>query len=430
MPSTLKLLTRHTRLDNGLFVLSTFMPHAFSTSINVLAKIGSRNDPKGQSGISHVIEHLLFKGTHKRPSPIEISGTIENVGGILNASTEQEVTTYWSKIPKTYLYDALDLKVDMLRNSKFDDTDISSEIQVVIEEQNMSYDNPIDRVAILLDKLMWSSHPLGQEIGGSRKSVSNLTRRMILNQVHGFYIPQNIVISVAGKVNHNRLVETIDSLTKDWDNHKLPVTIPFEESQKEPKHCIEYRKIEQAHINLGLPGLNLSHPDKYSLRMLSVILGEGMSSRLFVEVREKKGLAYDIHSETNFLQDCGTINIYAGVDPRNTLSALITIIKELSRIRNSVTDQELQKAKQLCSGLLTMEMEDTRSVSSWAGMQQLTLGKILDVNEVIKKIDSVTVEDIHRTANNFLLGEKLNLAIVGPIKENILFQNVLHDTNL
>ena len=176
--------------------------------------------------------------------------------------------------------------------------------------------------------------------------------------------------------------------------------------------------------------MNLSHPDKYSLRMLSVILGEGMSSRLFVEVREKKGLAYDIHSETNFLQDCGTINIYAGVDPRNTLSALITIIKELSRIRNSVTNQELQKAKQLCSGLLTMEMEDTRSVSSWAGMQQLTLGKILDVNEVIKKIDSVTVEDIHRTANNFLLGEKLNLAIVGPIKENILFQNVLHDTNL
>ena len=262
MPSTLKLLTRHTRLDNGLFVLSTFMPHAFSTSINVLAKIGSRNDPKGQSGISHVIEHLLFKGTHKRPSPIEISGTIENVGGILNASTEQEVTTYWSKIPKTYLYDALDLKVDMLRNSKFDDTDISSEIQVVIEEQNMSYDNPIDRVAILLDKLMWSSHPLGQEIGGSRKSVSNLTRRMILNQVHGFYIPQNIVISVAGKVNHNRLVETIDSLTKDWDNHKLPVTIPFKESQKEPKLCIEYRKTEQAHINLGLPGLNLNHPDK------------------------------------------------------------------------------------------------------------------------------------------------------------------------
>lgn len=406
------------------------MPHAFSASINVLVKVGSRNDPKGQSGISHVIEHLLFKGTHKRPSPIEISGTIENVGGILNASTEQEVTAYWSKIPQAYLYDALDLKIDMLRNSIFDDTDISSEVQVVIEEQNMSHDNPVDRVTVLLDKLMWGPHPLGQEISGSRKSVSSLTRKMILNHMYRFYLPQNTVISVAGKMNHDRLVETVDSLTKDWDNNELPVTVPFEESQKEPKLCIEYRKTEQAHINLGLPGLNLNHPDKYSLRMLSVILGEGMSSRLFMEVRENKGLAYDIYSETDFFQDCGTINIYAGVDPRNALSALITILKELSRIKNGITDQELQKAKRLCAGLLTMRMEDTRSVSSWAGMQQLTVGKVLDVNELIKKFDSVTVEDIHRTANNFLLGKKLNLAIVGPIKENGPFQNALHNTNL
>ena len=149
-----------------------------------------------------------------------------------------------------------------------------------------------------------------------------------------------------------------------------------------------------------------------------------------MEVRENKGLAYDIYSETDFFQDCGTINIYAGVDPRNALSALITILKELSRIKNGITDQELQKAKRLCAGLLTMRMEDTKSVSSWAGMQQLTVGKVLDVNELIKKIDSVTVEDIHRTANNFLLGKKLNLAIVGPIKENGPFQNALHNTNL
>ena len=163
--------------------------------------------------------------------------------------------------------------------------------------------------------------------------------------------------------------------------------------------------------------------------MLSVIFGEGMSSRLFMEVRENKGLAYAIHSETKKIQDCGTISIYARVDPRNTLSALKTIIKELSRIRDGVTDEELQKAKRLCAGLLTMRMEDTRSVSYWTGMQQLTLGKVLDVNEVIEKIDSVTVENIHRTANNLLLGEKLNLAIVGPIKEGEVFQNVLQNTD-
>ena len=202
------------------------MPHAFSTSVNVLAKVGSRNDPKGQSGISHVIEHILFKGTHNRPSPSEISGTIENVGGILNASTEQKSTAYWSKVPKPYLYETLDLKVDMLRNSIFSETDISSEIRVVIEEQNMSYDNPIDRVTVLLDKLMWGSHPLGQEIGGSKKSVSSLTRGMILNHMSTFYIPKNVVISVAGKVNHDRLVKTMDSLTKEWDNHELP-NCPF-----------------------------------------------------------------------------------------------------------------------------------------------------------------------------------------------------------
>ena len=203
-PQQEKSLFRKTCLDNGMVVASTTMPHTLSASISLFVGVGSRTDTSDQSGISHVIEHVVFKGTAKRPVASDVSGSIEGMGGMLNAGTEQELTVYWSKVAQHHVSEALDLHIDMLRNSLFNPTDIQSEIRVVIEEQNMAADSPSSRVDLLLDQLMWPDHPLGREISGSKQSVSGLTKQMLLDHMSTFYVPQNMVISIAGQVDHDR----------------------------------------------------------------------------------------------------------------------------------------------------------------------------------------------------------------------------------
>ena len=416
---------RKTTLDSGMRVLTSAVPHTRAASVSVFVGVGSRYDSPDQAGISHVVEHMVFKGTKRRPSAGEISVTIEGVGGILNAGTEHELTVYWCKVARPYLDEALDLLIDMLRDSLYEPAEIERERMVVIEEQNMANDNPGHRVDVLMDQMLWPDHPLGRDISGTRESVSGMTREMLLDHVSMFYTPRNIVMSVAGDVDHDKIARTVESLSDGWSSHDPAAWAPFTHVQSAPQLRVEYRRTEQAHLLIGLPGLSVTHPDRYALDLLSAVLGEGMSSRLFLEVREKRGLAYDIHSGVTHFLDTGAFVVEAGVDPKRAYAAVDTVLAELARLKDGVPDSELVRAKRLSTGMLMLRMEDTRAVSSWTGSQELLLGEVQDVDQVTEQVESVTTEDLRRVANDLLTGDKLNMALVGPVRGEARLQRAL-----
>jgi predicted Zn-dependent peptidase len=406
-------------------VVTCAMPYARSVGISVFVGVGSRYDPEDRAGISHYVEHLVFKGTKRRPSARQISEMVEGVGGLINAGTEQELTVYWCKIADTHLDRMLDLLLDMLRNSLYEPAEIEKERMVLLEEQGMVNDYPSYQVEALIDELLWPNHPLGRDISGTRESVSGISRDMILGHVSQFYTPANIVVSVAGNLDHDRVVSRVRALTDGWAPHPPPAWEPYTGVQSTPQFRLQYRRTEQAHLAIGLPGLSLTHPDKHALDLLSVVLGEGMSSRLFLEVREEQGLAYDIRSGVTCYQDCGDVVITAGVDPKRVYSALQTILAEVSSLKEGVPAEELEKAKRLSTGRMLLRMEDTRAVSSWAGSQELLLGRVHEVDEVVEDINGVTPGDVHRVSNALLTTEKLNLAVVGPSRGQSRFQKAL-----
>ena len=407
---------RKTTLDNGLSIVTCEMPLTRSVSINVYIGVGSRYETEEQAGVSHFIEHLLFKGTQRRPTPIEISSTIESSGGVINAGTEHELTVYWCKVAQPHLEESLDLLMDMLRNSLFEDESIEKERLVVIEELNMSNDYPNYRVDTLIDEMLWPDHPLGRDIGGTKESVGDISRDMMMDYLAAHYTPRNIVLSVAGNVTHEQVVRQVEALSEEWPTPDANGWSPVTHTQSEPQYRLEYRKTEQAHLSIALPGLSMEHPDRYALDVLSVILGEGMSSRLFVELREKHGLAYDVHSGVTHFLDCGAFIITAGVDPTKVYDAVDMILAQVGALRDGVPEGELDRAKRLISGRLMLRMEDTRAVSGWIGSQELLAGRILDIDDVVESVNAVTTEKLQLVSNAILLTEKLNVAVVGPCR--------------
>ncbi len=414
-----------TTLDNGLRIVTSSMPHTRSVSLSFYAGAGSRYEEDSEAGISHFIEHLLFKGTQRRPTSKEVSEAIESVGGILNGGTDRELTIYWSKVPRPNFHLALDVLVDMLRNSKFDPADVAKERQVVIEEINMVNDSPHQRVDVLIDEVVWPNQPLGREIGGSRETVSSFERDHAVSYLAQQYGSANTVVSVAGNISHEEVVESVSKALGDWRPATPRPYFPAKDGQRAPRAKVEYRRTEQAYLTVAVPGLPVSHHDRYALDLLNIILGGGMSSRLFMEIREKRGLAYDVYSYTDHLLDTGAFAVFAGVDPKRIGDALQAILQELARIRDDVRDDEVQKAKDLTKGRLLLRMEDTRSVSSWLGAQEALLGRIKTVDEAVQQVDAVPVEDVKRIARQLLVQEKLNLAVVGPYKSDKRFVPLL-----
>ena len=417
--------SRKTTLDGGMRVLTSAIPHARSVSVSIFAGVGSRYEQVETAGISHVVEHLLFKGTERRPAPEQISGAVEGVGGVMNAGTEQELTVYYCKVARQYMGDVLDLLFDMVRNSIVDPKEVKRERLVVVEELNMINDFPNQKVEAILDEMLWPDHPLGRDIGGTRDSVMAMTRETVVDHVAQYYSPANMVVSVAGNVDHDEVVAQVAELCGDWAPVDSPGWASFIDEQDAPRFRMETRKTEQSHLAIALPGVSSTHPDRYALDLLSVVLGEGMSSRLFVEVREKRGLAYDIHSSTGHFSDCGMLSIGAGVDPKRVYEAVETILAEIALLREGPREEELEKAKRLSTGTMLLRMEDTRAVSNWMGVQELLLGKVLDVDEVVESIEAVTTDDLNRVAGELLVTEKLNMAVVGPSRGGARFQRLL-----
>ena len=406
-----------TTLDNGLRVVSCDMPHTRSVSISIFVGVGSRYEPDEWAGMSHFVEHMVFKGTESRPDPVQISAQIEGVGGVLNAGTEHEVTAFWCKVAQPHFGDSLELLFDMLRNSLYRSDDIENERHIIHEELAMIHDYPTSRVDSLIDEMLWPGHPLGRDIGGTAESIDRITREALLEHMARHYAPSNIVVSVAGSVPHSEVVSQAWELSRDWtgdstSDDPTPVTHVQGESQLR----LEYRSTEQLHLSIALPGLGLDDPDAHSLDLLSVILGEGMSSRLFAELREKRGLAYDVQSGVSHFKDTGAFVITAGVDPSSTYEAVPAILEQVADVRDSVSEEEIARAKQLVAGRLMLRMEDTRAVSAWMGSQEMLRQTILDVDDVVEKINAVSSSDLKRVAARHMVTDRLNMAVVGPCR--------------
>ncbi|MDP6221729.1 MAG: pitrilysin family protein [Dehalococcoidales bacterium] len=414
-----------TTLDNGLRLITTTMPHTHSISLCFFVGIGSRYETEALAGVSHFIEHLCFKGTTKRATSGEISAAIEGVGGILNAGTNKELTIYWTKAAKIHFPLALDVLTDMILNSKFDPVEIERERQVVIEEIHMSKDSPSQRVNLLIDELLWPGHPLGRDTAGNKESMMSITRDAILAYLKRQYFPSNIVAALAGNIKHQEAVDLVSQATTDWTNQQSrPEYLPYQE-QPNPRLLIEKRDTEQAHLCLAVPGLSLFDPRRFVLDLLNVILGEGMSSRLFTEIRDKLGLAYSIHSYTDHLLDSGSMIIYAGVDPKNLPIAIRAILEQLSLLKQPIPETELSKAKELIKGRLLLRMEDTGDVAAWAGGQEILTGRVLGVDQIIGIIDAITSEELRQLACELLVGKHLRLALVGPVTKEDSLEELL-----
>ncbi len=406
-------------------ILTETMPHTRSVSLCIFIGVGSRYETDAQAGISHFIEHLLFKGTDKRPISRDISEAIEGVGGILNGGTDKELTIFWCKVARHHFHTALDVLADMLLNSRFDPKEMEKERQVILEEINMCRDVPQQRVDMLIDELLWYNHPLGREIAGTKESVAAITRNIMLDYLKSRYLPKNTAVAVAGDIQHEEAVAAISKAMGNWANSKFRGQFLAYKEQTAPRVRIENRDTEQTHLCLGLPGLSIFHPKRFILDLLNVILGEGMSSRLFAEVRDKLGLAYSISSYVDHFLDSGSLTVSAGVDAKNLRPAIKAILEQLAQLKETVPEAELTKARELSKGRLLLRLEDSRSVAGWLGGQEILTGKILSVDEVLSTIDAITAEELMQVAENLILSSQLRLAVVGPIPEDEPLEGLL-----
>lgn len=412
-------------LANGLRLLISPMPHTRSVSICIFIGVGSRYETESQAGTSHFIEHLCFKGTSRRTSAREISEAIEGVGGIINAGTDKELTVYWCKVAEPHFHLALDVLADILLHSRFEPADIENERQVIIEEINMSRDSPHQLVNLLIDELLWPSHPLGRDTAGSKQSVAAITRQMIVDYLACQYLPSNTVVGIAGAIKHSEAAAAVEQALGDWAEQQPHPGYSAYKEQEFPRLRIEKKDTEQAHLCLALSGLPLLHPKRFVLDLLNVILGEGMSSRLFSEIRDRLGLAYSIHSYAEHFLDTGAVTIYAGVEPKNLRVAIKAILEQLSQLKETVPSGEIAKAKELAKGRLLLHMEDSRAVAGWIGGQEVLTNRILSVDQVVAIIDAITAEELKEIARELLVSAQLRLAVVGPVASDEPLEELL-----
>lgn len=407
-----------TTLDNGLRILTTSMPHTRSVGIGIFTAVGSRYETEAQRGISHFIEHMLFKGTDKRPTARLISEAIEGIGGEMNASTGNEVTTYEVKVAHHHLPLALDVLVDMFRHSKLDQVEMEKERQVIIQEIGRTRDMPEAWVHNLIAADIWPQHPVGWDIAGTKDSVSGLSRRALRSYIARKYTPGSTIISLAGNLRHDQVVSLIAAAVSDWRPATSPQFVPAKPAAPGPSVHIEFRKTEQAHLCLGLRTLPRYHPDRFKLMLLNAVLGEGMSSRLFLEIREKRGLAYSVGSYTRLLRDTGALILYAGVEPAKAADTVTAMTDQLALLQQDpVPPEELNKAREYTKGGILLSMEDTFANASWVARQELFDQKVLTVDQVMQELDSVTSEDVQVLARQLFASDKLCLALVGPFKK-------------
>ena len=304
--------------------------------------------------------------------------------------------------------------MDMVLNSRLDPEEVEKEREVIQEELRMTYDQPSYRVDLLIDEAMWPDQAMGRDVGGTLESVAAIQQADIHEYMQRQYNPANTVVAVAGNVTHDEVVDMLVETTQDWKPLEALTWEPATDGFQGPVVKVERRRSDQSHLCLAVPGLSLGHPDRYAFNLMNTILGDGMSSRLFLNLREEQGLAYDVHSSTSYFRDTGALVVYCGVEPQKTNDAVKTVVQEFKGMHEEPSEQELHKAKEYSKGRLLLRMEDTRAVASWLGAQELLEGRVRTADEVVDLLDAVVASDVARVSSEFLDDNKIRLAVVGP----------------
>jgi predicted Zn-dependent peptidase len=406
-----------TALPGGPRVISVRLPAARSFSAVAYVRAGSRMESRAESGMAHFMEHLTFKGTAGWPSTRAVSQAIEGIGGTSNAATDREATTYWARVPSRAAEVAMQLLGDLVTRPLLREEDVAHERTVVIEEIRSYRDDPGEYVFNLLDQAVFGDSPLGWEIAGDEESVAGLTAASLREFWERWYRPSNVVLAAAGDVDH-AAVCAMAARAFGSDGAPAPPDPRFEPAPPLPsaeRVRIINRPGSQAHLCVAVPGLRRDDPDTWTLELLDTVLGEGMSSRLFLRLREEAGLAYDVHSFVSDFADCGMVGIYAGVDPHHLGRALDAILAELAELRDrAVPDDELARAKAFACGRLELRLEEGRNLASWLGVQEALHERTLTLEEAIAAIQTVEADAIRALAGRLFRDEVLSLAVIAP----------------
>lgn len=419
---------KKTVLSNGLRVLTIPMPSFESATVMVMVAAGSRYETRKNSGISHFLEHMAFKGTKKRPSALDISSEIDGMGGEFNAFTGKETTGYYIKSSKDRIETSLDVLSDMLQNSKLDPKEIDKERGVIIEEINLYEDMPARKIGDIYEELLYGDTPMGWDIAGDKEIINKITHEDFVAYMKDLYSANNMTVVVAGGISEKKVLKLVEKYFGSMSSFETKKHEPLVENQDKPRVLIKQKQTEQAHIALGVRTVSVHSEKRYPLSVLAAILGGGMSSRLFHEIREKRGLAYYVRTHSDEFEDAGTLVSMAGIDPKRVTEAITVMVDEYRKVAKGemkLTRDELKKAKEYLKGHLVLDLEDSRSVAGFYAHQELLEDAIENPEKVIAEIDKVTVADVEAVGREFFKEATLNLALIGNFPDGQEFEKLL-----
>jgi predicted Zn-dependent peptidase len=421
----MSVFERH-QLSNGLRVVTADMPQVQSVTCMIMLAAGSRYETPDTNGIAHFAEHMFFKGTERRPTAREIGMEVDSLGAEFNAFTSKEYTGYYVKCAADYRDRALDVLVDMLRNSKFEPEEIEREKGVIVEEMNMYYDTPRDFIGGVYDQLLYGDQPLGWDIIGRKETVRAATCETFLDYIGRWYRPVRMVVGLGGRLDGDAL-GTVERLLGDMPAAETPAPEPVQlNGDNGPQVTVHHKDSDQAHLCLGVRSYPLVHPDRYALQLLATILGTGMSSRLFSEVRERRGLAYYVFAANQSYTDAGSLYSQAGVDIARCDEAVETIAREFNRIASEpVPAEELEKARALAKGRFVLRLENPQGMTMFGLSREVLEGHAVEPEEILGGLDAVTAEDVQRVAQDVIGSNGINLALIGPFEDVEKFEALL-----
>lgn len=417
-------------LGNGLRVVTQPMPTARSVSVGLFVGVGSRREDEAHAGLSHLLEHLVFKGTRRYPEPGGLSEAVEGCGGSVNASTDRELTVYSARVPAEAAPRALEVVADLVLAPLLRHRDLVAEKPVIVDEIRMYVDSPGDHIFSLFDELLFGRHPLGREIAGTPRSVRRATHQRVAEHWERWYRPGNLVLAAAGAIRHDDVLR----IANRWFEGESVTSVPtplataLEPPDATPAGAVRlaFRRLSQGNLCLGMPGVARDHPDRWALELLGAVLGDGMSSRLFVELRERRSLTYDVSTFGTTYADCGTFGIHAGFDPEQAGPLLAAILEQLERVvQEPIGAAELERARAYTRGRLQLRMEETGAVAAWLGTGESLLPRILTVDEVIERLEALTADDLLRVARAYVRPDLARLAVLGPFRSRLRFERLL-----
>ncbi len=412
-----------TALNNGIRIVTKKMPNVHSVSMGVWVNVGARDESSSESGLSHFIEHMIFKGTKKRTA-FQIAKEFDAIGGQTNAFTSAENTCYHAKVIDTRLETMVDILSDIFLNSVFDEKEVENERAVILQEIAMVEDSPDEYIHVLSGRNFWGDNSLGRSVLGTRENVADFNAHTIKGFFNNFYQPERIVISAAGNLEHNRLVDLIGPVFESIrPGNSFPERITPQGNSMVNLH---QRQLEQVHICLGTKGISITDPRRYAYSLMNTILGGNMSSRLFQEIREKRGLAYSVYSFISSYVDTGIFGAYAGLNPKNARKATELILKEIARLKHMRVDpNELQDAKEHTKGSLMLASESNDNQMVRLSQNETHFGRYIPLEEIANNIESVTQDDILHLAESLFQKSRFALTLLGPVADEKIYDEIL-----